>query len=656
MPIPAGTMLYLKDRKQSLVLDDVHKVAEGGEGAVYRIPGDANSVAKVYFDPKATRSLKLRKMLADPPRDPMAPQSISIAWPTELVVDRAGHIRGFAMPFARGMKSIFSAYHPGARTKAFPFFDHRFPYYAGANLATAMQAIHVSGYTFGDVNANNVLVNAKALVTAIDTDSFQVPDGRGSYHRCLVGVPDFTPPEMHGVEFKAMDRSPEQDAFGLACLLFLLLMEGNHPYDGIYRGSGEAPTLAERIPLGYFPHAGLPGCPVVARPLAPAFSILEPGLRQLFLQCFVDGHHSPSRRPTAEQWKVALRNAQAALVPCPDQPRHVFSSHLRGCPWCEFDARVHGRAPKKSGRISGPNHAAGLQVALPALVTPPRSTPPAVAPLARPAPPPIPPPPLPQAIQTPGVRDACPGCGEANQTRTRFCLNCGTPLSIHLSMPVHPPQPPQPPPSPSGFKRAAKWILILTGAPLAMLAGLLLIGTLLGHKTPAESLASQSAKAPSDPALVSDPPKAEAPSTPAIDGTVLFANGWDFPFDGVNLDQIGEAATQRCEERQNPQEPGNPVEYCRYEYAGLWLSQTTTRLEGQPPRVLLHELEISGAQWPVKLGLNPGTTADRIRQILGAPQKVEASTWRYEDAAKNAVIFTIAVDRISKVRWERRLD
>jgi DNA-binding helix-hairpin-helix protein with protein kinase domain len=37
-------------------------------------------------------------------------------------------------------------------------------------------------------------VGAKALVMAIDTDSFQVPDGRGGMHRCPVGVADFTPP------------------------------------------------------------------------------------------------------------------------------------------------------------------------------------------------------------------------------------------------------------------------------------------------------------------------------------------------------------------------------------------------------------------------------------------------------------------------------
>jgi DNA-binding helix-hairpin-helix protein with protein kinase domain len=49
------------------------------------------------------------------------------------------------MPFAGGMKHLYAAYHPGARARSFPNFDCRFPYCAGANLATAMQAIHSAG-------------------------------------------------------------------------------------------------------------------------------------------------------------------------------------------------------------------------------------------------------------------------------------------------------------------------------------------------------------------------------------------------------------------------------------------------------------------------------------------------------------------------------
>jgi DNA-binding helix-hairpin-helix protein with protein kinase domain len=84
-----------ESRNAALLVDHDYKVVQGGEGAVYRIPGDPSSVAKIYFDAgdARARSHKLRKMLADPPRDPMAPDAVSIAWPTDLVVDGAGHVR-----------------------------------------------------------------------------------------------------------------------------------------------------------------------------------------------------------------------------------------------------------------------------------------------------------------------------------------------------------------------------------------------------------------------------------------------------------------------------------------------------------------------------------------------------------------------------------
>jgi hypothetical protein len=83
----------------------------------------------------------------------------------------------------------------------------------------------------------------------------------------------------------------------------------------------------------------------------------------------------------------------------------------------------------------------------------------------------------------------------------------------------------------------------------------------------------------------------------------------------------------------------------------MWLLQSVFQAEGVPRRVLVSELEVSDPKWIVKYGLNVGADVARIREVLGAPQKTDASTWRYEDANGNAVIFTIAVDRIAKVRW-----
>ena len=125
----------------------------------------------------------------------------------------------------------------------------------GADLAAAVGALHLRGYVIGDVNESNILVTESALVTLVDTDSFQVRDPQtGLVYRCPVGTPQFTPPELQNKTFAHVDRMPEHDAFGLAVLIFQLLMEGAHPYAGRYTGPGDPPPYEVRISLGHFPH------------------------------------------------------------------------------------------------------------------------------------------------------------------------------------------------------------------------------------------------------------------------------------------------------------------------------------------------------------------------------------------------------------------
>ena len=101
----------------------------------------------------------------------------------------------------------------------------------------------------------SVSVGDDALVTLMDTDSFQVRDPQnGVIYRCHVGTPEYTPSELQGRDFASVDRAPEHDLFGLAVLIFQLLMEGTHPFAGTFQGRGEPPPLAERIDVGWFPY------------------------------------------------------------------------------------------------------------------------------------------------------------------------------------------------------------------------------------------------------------------------------------------------------------------------------------------------------------------------------------------------------------------
>ncbi|RMG07872.1 MAG: hypothetical protein D6728_15880 [Cyanobacteria bacterium J055] len=325
---------------QSITLGS--ELGGGGEGKIYAIAGHPGVVAKVYHETQRSgeRDRKLRAMYANSPGN-----STSIAWPLELLrTPDSTEVIGFVMRRVTRVRPLHDVYNPKTRRQQMPFFDYFYLHRTARNLAAAIATIHANGYTIGDVNESNILVSPRAVVTLVDTDSFQVRDRRnGAIYRCPVGKPEFTPPELQGEAFASVDRTPQHDCFGLAVLIFQLLMEGTHPFDGVYMGQGDPPLKEARIAAGHFPYR--PNSPYRPKPLAPPLSMLHPQLRQLFWECFEGGYISPKLRPSAVAWVDALSAAEKELVPCTANSQHRYGKHLRSCPWCDRSMQLGGRDP-----------------------------------------------------------------------------------------------------------------------------------------------------------------------------------------------------------------------------------------------------------------------------------------------------------------------
>jgi WD40 repeat protein len=373
---------------------DLHEpFRSGGEGAIYEVPHYPNLVAKVYHAQRRTpeRIAKLQIMVAHPPVNPTEHLNHpSIAWPTELLRDIAtNQLVGFVMPRVRQMLPLSEVYNPRARRRQLPLFNYRYLVRTARNLCAAVQAVHQAGYVIGDLNESNVLVSDQALVTLVDADSFQVRDPqRGVVYRSLVGKPEYTPPELQGCSFADVDRQPEHDAFALAVLIFRLLMEGFHPFDGVYRGSGEPPEVSVRIRQGYFPYARS-RTEIEPSPLAPPFEMLHPDLQALFVRCFEEGHRNRRVRPRVEDWLDALVRVEGALQQCGRNEQHYYWGHLAGCPWCARQQALGGRDPFPSrASVSSGQHlgVSGRQQPLPSA----SATTPAPTPVRAPTPPPTP--------------------------------------------------------------------------------------------------------------------------------------------------------------------------------------------------------------------------------------------------------------------------
>ena len=341
--------LQRQSNGQLITIDPAVALGTGGEACVYAIPQEPSLVAKVYHEPTGDRASKLMAMLANPPDDPLAVREhVAIAWPVDLLLtsDRRHQCVGFLMPRLSGMHPITDVYNPRARRQKHPWFDYFRLHHTARNLAAAVHALHTRGYVIADVKQSNIFVTDTALVALVDTDSFQVRDARsGIVYRCLVSTPEVTPPELQGQRSTDIDRAPEHDLFGVAVIIFQLLMEGTHPFDGLFQGSGDPPPYEARIAAGHFPYSGGRRVPFRPKPIAPPFEILHPTLQQLFRHCFEDGHDKPKARPDALAWRFALDEAEDHLITCPVSDQHRYGDHLSACPWCTRAGQLGGYDP-----------------------------------------------------------------------------------------------------------------------------------------------------------------------------------------------------------------------------------------------------------------------------------------------------------------------
>lgn len=308
------------------------QLGRGGEANVYAVADQPALAAKLWLEPDQVQRAKLLAMLRTVPQDPAGSGShISLAWPQGTVVDAGGQVMGFVMPrLATGSyRALHQIYHPGSRRTAAPGLGWHWLLRVARNLSATLASLHAAGYVVGDLNESNVLVSDRALVTLIDLDSIQVRDG-ATVWRCPVGKLEYTAPELLGRSFREVDRRPGHDVFSLAVLSFQLLMEGSHPFSGVWQGDTEPPGLEDNIRARRSPWFGSRQLSVP--PAAPPARVLGPRLRRLFSRSLL----APAfARPSARDWQRELDRFEQSLKTCRVNPLHTYSASLPTCPWCE---------------------------------------------------------------------------------------------------------------------------------------------------------------------------------------------------------------------------------------------------------------------------------------------------------------------------------
>jgi len=320
-----GTLIGLKSRT-SYVLGN--PIARGGEGTVYEVHGNPAKVIKIYSRlMDKVREEKLAELMKVY-RPTLAAVS---AWPEEVVADGSKPV-GFVMPAVRGGRPLHCYITPSDRHRYAPGATYGALVAVAANLARAVMNFHQAGVVLSDINFSNFLVLPNGTVRIIDCDSVQI--GSKAKFRATVAMEEFIPPELQGTRVAENARTPDHDNFGLSVLIFLLLIQGRHPFSG----SGGMPmgeAIWQRLHPFYKTHPDRT-CPFCAMGLKAA-EVLSADLIALFTASFNGGGTFSKYRPTAAQWVSALDAFAKSMIVCKANPAHGYTQANKACPWCRLE-------------------------------------------------------------------------------------------------------------------------------------------------------------------------------------------------------------------------------------------------------------------------------------------------------------------------------
>jgi DNA-binding helix-hairpin-helix protein with protein kinase domain len=381
-------------------------ISKGGEGAIHNT-GSPGLVVKIYHPDKRTaeREYKLKAMLGI-----KLGLTGQLAWPQNIVYDN-GDFAGFVMPKAVGKKLqdvYIYDYRKGTSWTNFITI--------AMNLSVVINGVHEIGQIIGDLKSDNILVDTNTgRIMLVDTDSFHIRDAKGRLYRCGVATPLFTAPELHGLDFlspQLQTFTVETDRFALAVLVFLLLMNGAHPYACATlekNASASKFQPVDNITNGLCPYFNDSRRSNIGIPwYAPNMDCLPQEVQQLFYRAFVEGHKRPVRRPSAKEWFLALDKLKGQTKQCGHAPDHLYYVGAKECPWCKVESN-NPALPKKQAPHTAGVSSVGWNMGSPTPNTSLFSWPTGTS-----------------SVKPPAL--FCYKCGRKLESGWKFCDECGAPV------------------------------------------------------------------------------------------------------------------------------------------------------------------------------------------------------------------------------------
>lgn len=310
----------------------------GGEGAVFSVAGNPDLVAKIYHSGNAAaRRDKVEAMV----NANLHRSASYIAYPIDALYDSRKAFIGLTMKNIVNAEAMHNLFSSRDREEKFQGASVKLMVRAALNLARAIAELHDGPCVIGDISPSNILVTREATVQLIDTDSFQCRINANIF-TCPVVTPDYIPPELLTPDADLhQPRSSNQDCFGLAFMIFQLLMAGFRPFQGRWLDPNrEPPSPTDWIREFLYAYGSDSlRLPVAPPPAAPRLDWASEPIRSAFDQAF--GLRGIAQRPTAAEWVDLLEAFEKDLVACRKSEGHWLRRGDPKCPWCEA-ARLSG--------------------------------------------------------------------------------------------------------------------------------------------------------------------------------------------------------------------------------------------------------------------------------------------------------------------------
>lgn len=344
-------LTYPDDRKKRFRLRG-KPLNRGADGLIYAMSGKPLAL-KIYHEPDKDpeRPGKIQQMLASTPDD----QGLThFAWPVALLTNSKGAFVGYAMPLLPmgDYVSLDLLLNRKGRELARLPESRNLRVTAAINLARRVAQLHARGHCIIDLKPANLLVHKQTGdVVVVDCDGFAIQGDKQFIpgHQYTTG---YIAPEAWQRGSSPEELGQPQDRFALAVIIFQLLNEGLHPYQGVPGDRQRIPSdIQGRIGENLYAYGRQSSGKIKPSPWS-----LHRDFPESIAKAFHQSFRSVNHRPKAEDWVETLSEAQKTLRSCRKNRHHAFWKD--NCPLCGRDS-VEIKVKKPQRRPQKKRHKRG---------------------------------------------------------------------------------------------------------------------------------------------------------------------------------------------------------------------------------------------------------------------------------------------------------